>query len=335
MSTPTTTDRPLRIGLLGAARIADDGIVEPARLLGHHIVAVAARDRGRAEMFATERGIATVHGSYADVLADPDVDVVYNALVNSLHHEWNIAALQAGKHVLSEKPLTSNAAQTRQVVTVAEQTGGVVVEGFHYQHHPLTHALRETVTSGRLGDIERVEIVLAMPSPPDTDPRWAPELAGGATMDMGCYVLSAAQTFGTWIGVDRPEITSVQATLRSPDMDAAMRVGISYGSGVVGRCIWDMDAADRTMTWKVVGSRGTALLPTFAVPAVDNRLLLTVDGHTTGDRHGDQTSYTYQLAAFADTVQNGTPFCFSLQNSITNAELIDECYRRAGLHPRG
>ena len=109
----------LRIGILGAARIADEGIIAPARTLGHKVVAVAARDRTRAEAFAAERGIATVHDTYADVIADPGVDLVYNALVNSLHARWNIAALQAGKHVLSEKPLPSNAQEARAVRAAA------------------------------------------------------------------------------------------------------------------------------------------------------------------------------------------------------------------------
>jgi predicted dehydrogenase len=106
---------PLRIGILGAAQIADEGIIAPARTLGHELVAVAARDRTRAEAFAADHGIAKVHDTYAGVIADPDVDLVCNALVNSLHTQWNIAALQAGKHVLSEKPLTSNAGQARAV----------------------------------------------------------------------------------------------------------------------------------------------------------------------------------------------------------------------------
>src|SRR3954454_12594616 len=98
---------PLRIGILGAARIAKEGIVEPARVLGHELVAVAARDRGRAEAFAEEHGVRAVHETYAEAIADPQVDVVYNALVNSFHAEWNVAALAAGKNVLSEKPLTA------------------------------------------------------------------------------------------------------------------------------------------------------------------------------------------------------------------------------------
>ena len=163
---------PLRIGILGAARIADDGIVAPARALGHELVAVAARDRDRAAAFAAARGIARVHDSYAGLIADPDVDLVYNALVNSLHAEWNIAAPRAGKHVLSEKPLTSNADEARAVRAAARASSGCVAEGFHYRHHPVHLRLRELVTSGALGDIRRVDLVLATPAPADTDPRW-------------------------------------------------------------------------------------------------------------------------------------------------------------------
>ena len=131
----------LRIGLLGAARIADEGILAPARVLGHDVVTVAARDRGRAEAFARRHGIDRVHATYADVVADPEVDLVYNALVNSLHARWNVAALRAGRHVLSEKPLTSNAEATRAVRAAA-----AVAEG-----RPPCHAdVRQPVDQGIL-----------------------------------------------------------------------------------------------------------------------------------------------------------------------------------------
>ena len=169
---------------------------------------------------------------------------MYNALVNSMHERWNIAALRAGKHVLSEKPLTSNATQARRVRDVAAASAGQIVEGFHYLHHPVNRALRDIVTSGRLGDLQRVEIVLAIPGPPDSDPRWSLDLAGGSTMDLGCYVLSAAREFGTWIGGE-PGIASVDATLKAPEVDAAMRVELAYPGGVTGICVWDMNAAGR------------------------------------------------------------------------------------------
>ena len=337
---------PLRIGILGAARIADDGIVDPAKVLGHELVAVAARNRGRAEAFAAGRGVAKVHDTYQDVIDDPDVEVVYDALVNSLHAHWNIAALQAGKHVLSEKPITSNASQARALRQVAAASPGQIVEGFHYLHHPVHQRLRELVTSGELGVLQRVEIVLAIPAPADSDPRWSWELAGGATMDLGCYVLNAARQFGRWIGAnpktpenpetpETPELVSADATLKAPEIDAAMRVELDYGAGVTGSCTWDMDAGNRTMTWTVVGSQGAATSPAYAVPHLDNRLIITRDGQTTQETLGDQTSYTYQLAHLADTLRDGTPFLIDMDNSVSNAELMDACYRRAGLSPRG
>ena len=325
---------PLRIGILGAARIAGEGIIAPARALGHQVVAVAARDRARAEAFAAVHGITTVHGSYADVIADPDVDLVYNALVNSLHARWNVAALQAGKHVLSEKPLTSNAEQARAVRAVAWASPGRIAEGFHYRRHPVNLRLRELVTSGALGEVRRADLVLAIPAPPDTDPRWSWELAGGATMDLGCYVLDAARQLGAWIGA-APQIVTVDATLRTPEVDASMRVELAYPSGVTGRCVWDMDAAERVMTWTVTGTRGSATLPAFAVPHTGNRLVVTRDGRTREEVLGDRTSYTYQLARLAEDLQGGPPFPAGIDGSVANAELIDECYRRAGLAPRG
>jgi predicted dehydrogenase len=325
---------PLRIGILGAARIADGGIVEPAKALGHDLVAVAARDRDRAEAFAAARGVAKVHDTYQDVIDDPDVEVVYDALVNSLHTRWNIAALQAGKHVLSEKPITSNASQARALREVAGRSPGQIVEGFHYLHHPVHQRLRELVTSGELGELQRVEIVLAIPAPADSDPRWSWELAGGATMDLGCYVLNAARQFGRWIGVT-PELVSADATLRAPEIDAAMRAELVYGAGVTGSCTWDMDAGHRTMTWTVVGSKGAATSPAYAVPHLDNRLIITRDGRTTQETLGNQTSYTYQLAHFAGTLRDSTPFLIDMDDSVSNAELIDACYRSAGLSPRG
>jgi predicted dehydrogenase len=324
---------PLRIGILGAARIADEGIVAPARTLGHEVVAVAARDRTRAEAFAAEHGIATVHDSYADVIADPDVELVYNALVNSLHARWNIAALQAGKHVLSEKPLTSNADQARAVRAAALASPGRIAEGLHYRHHPVNLRLRELVTSGALGDIRRVDLVLAIPAPLEADPRWSRELAGGATMDLGCYVLDAARRLGTWIGA-APQIVAANATLRAPEVDASMRVELAYPGGATGRCVWDMDAGERTMTWSVTGTQGMVTSPAFAVPHMDNRLVVTRDGRTSQEVLGDQTSYTYQLARLAGALQGGQPLPAGIDGSVANAELIDECYRQAGLSPR-
>ena len=301
MSAPRTEAPRLRIGILGAARIADDGIVTPARILGHELVGVAARDRTRAEAFAAARGINQVYDTYADLVADPEIDVVYNALINSEHTRWNIAALEAGRHVLSEKPMSGTAEEARQVERVAASAQGQIVEGFHYLHHPVNLALRDLILSGWLGEVQRVELVLATQAPPPTDPRWSAALLGGATMDLGCYVLNAARQVARWL--DQPvRATSAQATFRSPGVDSAVQAELTIGDAISCSATWDMDAPERVMTWTVIASNGRATSPAFAVPHQDNRLIVESRGTTSDQPHGDQTSYTYQLADLARTL---------------------------------
>jgi predicted dehydrogenase len=331
---PVVTE-PLRIGVLGAARIADEGIVGPARALGHRIVAIAARDRGRAESFADRHGVEWVHDNYRDVIDDPKVDVVYNALVNSLHTSWNVAALCAGKHVLSEKPMSSNGIDARAVRDAARDTGTTIVEGFHYLHHPVSRRLRELVTSGGLGTVEHVEIELTIPAPPGDDPRWSRELDGGATMDLGCYVLGAARHLGHWIG-EAPGLDHIKVRRRAPDVDSAVSAELTYAGGATGRVVWDMDAPDRRMLWTVRGSKATAVVPAFAVPHTDPRLMITDASGTTREEHlGTGTSYTHQLAALAETLQRGTTFLVDVEDAVANADLVDSVYHAAGLTTRG
>src|ERR671939_350995 len=153
----TSATEPLRVGILGAARIAELSIVKPAHVTGTRLVTVAARDRRRAEAFAAEHGVERAVDSYAAVLADPEVEVVYNPLPNALHGPWNLAAIEAGKHVLSEKAFAANADEAAEVRDAAHRTRLVVVEGFHYLYHPVTRRLHELLASGELGELIRVE----------------------------------------------------------------------------------------------------------------------------------------------------------------------------------
>ncbi|MGH2814099.1 MAG: Gfo/Idh/MocA family protein, partial [Actinomycetota bacterium] len=191
---------PLRIGLLGAARIAALAIVDPAHTTGDRLVAVAARDRRRAEAFAASHGVERVLDTYADVVADPEVEVVYNPLANGLHGPWNLAAIAAGKHVLTEKPSASNAEEAREVRDAATAAGLTLLEGFHYLYHPVTRRLHELLATGELGQLRRVEVDMVIPAPADEDPRWSLELAGGALMDLGCYSLHAHRMLAPWAG---------------------------------------------------------------------------------------------------------------------------------------
>jgi Predicted dehydrogenases and related proteins len=133
--------KPLRIGILGAARIAPSAIIYPAQATAHKLVAVGARDKSRAFEFAKQYQIQKSYGSYQEVLDDPEIDVVYNALHNGAHAPWNIKALAAGKHVLSEKPSASNAAEAKEVLAAVSKSGKIFMEGFHYYYHPVFQRL--------------------------------------------------------------------------------------------------------------------------------------------------------------------------------------------------
>jgi predicted dehydrogenase len=193
---------PLRIGVLGAARIAAVAIVDPAHTTGDRLVAIAARDRRRAEAFAATHGVERVLDTYVDVAADPEVEVVYNPLANGLHGPWNLAAIASGKHVLTEKPSASNAKEAREVRDAATAAGVTLLEGFHYLYHPVTRRLHELLATGELGELRQVEVDLVIPAPADDDPRWSLGLAGGALMDLGCYSLHAHLRDGLPLPID-------------------------------------------------------------------------------------------------------------------------------------
>src|SRR3984957_14966440 len=149
--------RPIRFGILGAARISPDELIKAAQNVpDEEVVAIAARDPKRAQEFASANGIPRVLATYDDLVNDSDLDVIYNPLPNSMHCEWTIAALRAGKHVLCEKPLASNAAEAARMAGAAGETGKVLGEGVHYRYHPLADRVRALISGGTLGRLVHV-----------------------------------------------------------------------------------------------------------------------------------------------------------------------------------
>ncbi|MFD9327067.1 Gfo/Idh/MocA family protein [Streptomyces sp. NPDC060065] len=326
---------PLRIGVLGAARITENSLIGPARSTGHRVVAVAARDRSRAQAYAAAHGVERVADSYADLLADPEVEVVYNPLANGLHGPWNLAALAAGKHVLSEKPSASNAEEAAEVREAAAKAGTVFMEAFHYLFHPVTRRLHEILESGELGELRRVETLVAIPAPPDTDPRWSLELAGGAVMDLGCYSLHAVRMLAPWAG-GAPRLVSARGGERAgaPGVDEWLDADLAFPGGATGSARCHMAYDELEMSCRIVGSRGEATAPNFVLPHRDDRVVVrTGDGERT-ERLGTRSSYTYQLEAFAARVREGVPLPLDADDALATMTLIDECYRAAGFEPR-
>lgn len=323
----------VRIGILGAARIAPAGVIKPARHTAEaEIVAVAARDRTRAEAFASKHGISNVHDSYAALIADPEIDAIYNPLPNGLHGQWTIAALEAGKHVLCEKPFTANAAEAEAVAAVASRTGLVLMEAFHYRYHPLAMRMLEIVESGELGTIERVDTALCFPLPKFSDIRYQYDLAGGATMDVGAYTVHMARLLGR----DEPIVASATAKLRTPNVDRAMRAELTFPAGHTGRITCSMWSTWVIQTYaRVTGDRGEMRVVNPTSPQLWHRMRVKSDGSTRTERFTHRPTYEFQLDAFCAAVLRGEPTLTPPADSIANMRVLDAIYIAAGMTPRG
>jgi predicted dehydrogenase len=326
---------PLRVGVLGAARISELSIVGPAAATGTRLVAVAARDRDRAETFAETHGIQRVHESYADVIADPEVEAIYNPLANSLHAPWNKAAILAGKHVLTEKPFASNTTEAAQVRDLARGRSLVLFEGFHYLYHPLMKRLMSVLAGGELGTLRRVESTMFMSAPSADDPRWSLALAGGALMDLGCYALHAQRVLGDFAGGE-PHLAGATGTARAgaPGVDERADVHLEFPSGATGLARCSMASENWDMSLRVIGSAGEAFIPDFLYQKYDDRLIIESGSGRRTEHCGNASSYTYQLQAFIDAVRDGAPYRTDADDAVATMSLIDSCYRAIGLEPR-
>lgn len=335
----------LRIGLLGAAAIAPSALIKPARQMPRvSVTAVAARDRARAEAFACKHGVPVVHTDYDALVADPQVDAVYVPLPNGLHAQWTLNALEAGKHVLCEKPFTANSAEAEQVADAADaaftRDGLVVMEAFHYRHHALAERMREVVAGGELGRLRRIEAEVCFPLPRFGDIRYDYTLAGGATMDAGCYAVHVARLLG---GGD-PAVTSARMlTLRRDRrVDRAMSAELAFPGGVTGHVrasMWSRRVL--SIRARAEGTDGELAVINFVMPQLYHRLTIRAPrgagGRVVRREHVPRypSSYTGQLAAFAAAVLDGGPVITSARDAVVTMGVLDNIYRAAGLPVRG
>jgi len=321
-------DGPLRIGILGAARIAPMALIRPARRnLEAAVVGVAARDPVRAAAFAAKHGIERVYTGYDDLLADPAIAAVYNPLPNSHHARWTIRALEAGKHVLCEKPFSATVAEAEAMAAAATRTGRVLMEAFHYRYHPLFGRLRTIIAGGEIGKVERFEATFCIPLLRASDIRWRADLAGGALMDTGCYAIHLLRH----LAQSEPEVRSARAKWTSGGVDRWLTTELQFPSGAQARVTCGLlQPRFLSIGARIVGTQGQIDVLNFVAPQFFHRLRVKTRAGKRSERVAGSPSYDYQLRAFVGAVRNGTAVPTGPADSIANMRLIEAIYAAAG-----
>jgi predicted dehydrogenase len=307
----------IRWGILSTARIADR-IIGGARLAENaEIGAVGSRDRSRAQAYASERGIARAHGSYEDLLADPDVDAIYIPLPNSMHVEWSIRALEAGKHVLCEKPMARDPAQVERAFDVAGRTGRVLMEAFMWRFHVQTEELMRRLPA--VGELRYVRAAFGFNLPWLENVRWNPELEGGALMDVGCYGVSALRLI---CNAEPERVYGEQVVVNG--VDARFAGVLRFPGDVLGSFDCGMDVHRRNFI-EVVGSEGTIEVPSpWQTP---EGALILVDGERIEPETVDP--YARQLEEFGRAAAGGPPPRLGRADAVGQARAIEALYRAA------
>ena len=323
----------IQFGVLGAARIVPNALLQPCtddpRV---RVRCVAARDRSRAEKFARQTKIPVVHNDYSGVLEDPEVDAVYNPLPASHHHEWSIKALRAGKHVLCEKPFASNAREAAEMAAVAKETGRVLMEAFHSCYHPVFVRALEIVRSGLLGPLRTMAGVFHAEISDPEDIRMNYVTGGGVTMDLGCYPISWVRH----LAGEEPEEVSATAETGPPQVDVFLEANLRFPSGLQATISGDMrpDVGPR-VELRVEGEKGEMRIHNPLAPQLGHRIDLDLEGRKTQETLDLRTTYSYQLDAFIDAIEDEKPLLTGAQDAVQQMRVIDQCYEAAGLPLRG
>ena len=323
---------PVRIGVLGAAAIVPQALTNPTRSVPEaSVVAIAARDPARAKSFARKHHISRVHQTYNDLINDPDIDAIYNPLPNSLHAEWTIRALQAGKHVLCEKPFASNAQEAEEMAKVASETGLVLSEAFAYRYHPLTARIKEIIANGELGKIQYIDAQFCFLLPAPNNIRFNYELAGGALMDCGCYPVSLIRH----LAESEPTVERAEARLFAPQVDRRMSADLSFADGRTAHLACDL-LSPRLFrsSLKVQGDQGKLHVMNPYHPHWFNWLSVHGRNGSYAKHIAGKNVYTLQLRAFIKAIRGEMRLNTDPSDAIGNMHVIDAIYEKAGLRQR-
>jgi xylose dehydrogenase (NAD/NADP) len=313
----------VRLGLLSTANINRQILGGAAETDRVDVVAVGSRDGAKAQAYATEHGIERAHASYEALLEDADVDAVYISLPNGLHHEWTMRALEAGKHVLCEKPYTRHPAEAEEAFDAAGTAGLVLMEAFMYRHHPQTTTARRLVDEGAVGRVVTVRTTFSFALTDMTNVRAIQDLEGGALMDVGCYCVS-----GSRLVAGEPVSVLADQVVGETGVDMALYGTMRFAGDVVGQFEASFLAPERQLL-EVVGDGG--VLRVEAPWRVDwgGDMTLERDGSTEVVPVKEANSYTLELENLADAIEGRSAPVLGRDDAVAQARVIDALYRAA------
>ena len=312
----------LRLALLTTARI-NEAILTGAALSDEvEVVGVASRDPARAEVYARERGLQRWWPRYDDLLWEEDVDAVYVALPNALHVEWSIRALEAGKHVLCEKPLGRDPDAVARAFATAERSGRLLMEGFMYRHHPQIKRVRELLDEGAIGELRLVRAQFDSTLGRPEDVRWVRELGGGALLDVGCYCVDALRLLA-----GEPLRVFGESTSTPDGVDRRFAATLRFGEGVLGTFDCALDVEPRQVL-EAIGSEGSILVRRPFTAELEGVEVRRGGGRGQGARGGAGRERR-QLGHVARAGAGAEPPLLSGAASIAQARVLDALLRSA------
>lgn len=324
-------DATIRLGLIAASRIAQAAVIDPvADVDGVEVVAVAARDRERAAEAAAGWNLAHSFGSYQELLESDVVDAVYIGTPPSLHRRWTVAALDAGKHVLCEKPLAANADDGRLMAEAAAASDRVAMEGYHWRYHPLAARIRSIIDSGELGELQHIEarFDIAEGRIGRDDIRWNRALGGGALMDLGCYPVQWVR----FAADSDPEVVSARADTVGAEVDGELEAELAW-PGITGRIHTSMIAEQTVNNLIIRGAEGSLIVDNPLVPQDGASLIVETSTGSREEPVPTSATYFHQLEAFRDAITDSSPFPTTIADGVRTMAIIDSCYRAAGMEP--
>jgi D-xylose 1-dehydrogenase (NADP+, D-xylono-1,5-lactone-forming) len=314
---------PVRWGVLSTARI-NEAVIRGARKSDRvAIVAVASRDQARADAYAREHGYTRGYGSYEALLEDPELEAIYISLPNSLHVEWSIRALEAGKHVLCEKPLDRSPAEVERAFDAAEAADRFLMEAFMWRHHPQSVRLKQLVDEGAIGELRLVSSAFSFQLTRLEDVRMRPELQGGSLLDVGCYCVSAARLLA-----GEPEVVYGEEVLSTSGVDVRFAATLRFPGDVLAHldCAFDLPARS---VIEVVGSEGSLVASDPFILGDGRGLELRRGGTTERVDPGHTNKYQLEFENLSDAIRGRADPLLGRDDAVGQARTLHGLLRSA------